>query len=252
MNILIDSGGSATREVGKDTLLPYLLKNGVAELDLVVITHLHTDHYKGLTEIAREIPVRRLAVYDGNRLKSAEIIRDSGVPEAGLMYIHAGHTIRLGEHVSLEAIYPERRGMEEYRRIMLGEGDENMNSLLMKLDYKGFTALMTGDVGFEGEEAALEALRGREGALRCSVLKVGHHGSRYSTSDAFLEAVSPQAAVIQSGKNTYGHPHPSVIQKLEGFGAKVYRNDESGAVLFRVMDDGSAEASVVVAPGKGV
>ncbi|MDR2771792.1 MAG: ComEC/Rec2 family competence protein, partial [Clostridiales Family XIII bacterium] len=79
-NILIDSGGSVNYSVGEKTLLPYLLKNGVDRIDLALITHLHTDHCQGLAELARELPVDRVAVYEGNRARSAEVAEKTGVP----------------------------------------------------------------------------------------------------------------------------------------------------------------------------
>ena len=77
-------------------------------------------------------------------------------------------------------------------------------------------------------------------ALDADILKVAHHGSKYSSSDAFLDAVSPDIAVIQVGKNIYGHPTPETLERLESRGVSVYRNDECGAVGFEI-DDGEIE-----------
>ena len=94
---------------------------------------------------------------------------------------------------------------------------------------------MTGDMGFEGERLLMDSYKkASHEMLRADILKVGHHGSRFSTGDQFLDAVSPQAAVIQVGKNNFGHPHPDVIEKLEKKGIIVFRNDRHGAVLLDV------------------
>jgi competence protein ComEC len=247
-NILIDSGGSVNYSVGEKTLLPYLLKNGVDRVDLALITHLHTDHCQGLAELAREMPVDRVAVYEGNRARGSEVSETLGVPPGRILYVYAGERVTLDADVYVEILFPERQDAAGYERILL-EDDENKNSLLMRLVYRGVSVLMTGDIGFEGEAAILESV-GAEGRLRASLLKVGHHGSRYSTSDAFLAAVAPRAAVIQVGKNTYGHPHPDVLEKLSDAGISVYRNDADGAVMLRIDADGMAEVRTMLrAPG---
>ncbi|MDR3296186.1 MAG: DNA internalization-related competence protein ComEC/Rec2 [Clostridiales Family XIII bacterium] len=249
-NILIDSGGSLSYSVGKNVLLPYLLKNGVKQIDLALITHLHTDHYLGLVELANEFPVKKLAVYEGNRLRQEEILRDTGLDPADLLYIYAGERLTLGKDVYVDVLFPEKQDEDAYERLILTEEDENKSSLLMKLVYRGVSALMTGDLGFEGEDALIAAWRGNEAMLRCDLLKVGHHGSRYSTGDAFLRAVAPRAAVFQVGAtNTFGHPHPTVLEKCEKSGIMIFRNDQSGAILFRIGKDGEIGVRTVIPSG---
>ena len=104
----------------------------------------------------------------------------------------------------------------------------------MKVYCNGVTVLMTGDMGFEQEDAVLKLYEKTPEVLKSDILKVGHHGSKYSTSQAFLDAVDPSAAVIQVGKNNFGHPHEDVIEKLRENGIMVYRNDLDGAVLVDV------------------
>jgi competence protein ComEC len=236
-NILIDSGGSVNYSVGEKTLLPYLLKNGVSRIDLALVTHLHTDHCRGLSELAREMPVKRAAVYEGNRPRSGEVAEMTGLPADSLLYVYAGERVTLGEDVYAEILFPEKRDDADYAQMLLDE-DENKSSLLVRLVYRGVSVLMTGDLGFEGEESILESV-GAGGRLRSTVLKAGHHGSRYSTGDAFLAAVAPRAAVIQVGKNTYGHPHKDVLEKFEKAGIAVFRNDTDGAVMLRISEDGT-------------
>jgi competence protein ComEC len=235
-NILIDSGGSVNYSVGEKTLLPYLLKNGVDRIDLALVTHLHTDHCQGLAELAREMPVDFVAVYDGNRPRRAEVAEMFGLPEDRVLHVSAGERIQLDADVYAEVLFPEKQDDATYERMLLDE-DENKNSLLLRLVYRGVSVLMTGDLGFEGEDAILAGVGAER--LRSTLLKVGHHGSRYSTGDAFLAAAAPRVAVIQAGKNTYGHPHPDVLEKLADFGALVYRNDTDGAILLRIDADGA-------------
>ena len=109
--------------------------------------------------------------------------------------------------------------------------DENYFSLIFKVREKNMTILVTGDITSEGEAALIDHYRGSN-KLKCDILKVCHHGSRYSSSDEFLDAVDPQVAVIGVGKNNYGHPSNEVIEKLSKKGIMVFRTDLNGAVGF--------------------
>ena len=97
--------------------------------------------------------------------------------------------------------------------------------------YKEYKILVTGDLDEEGEKLMLQKYQGTD-ALTADVLKIGHHGSPGSTSDDFLDAVRPTYAVIQTGKNNYGHPSPKIIEKCTKKGIIVYRNVYDGAVGF--------------------
>lgn len=196
-NILIDGGGSIHYNIGEKTLKQYLLKNGVKELDLAAATHLHTDHFKGLEELAKCYPVEEL-ITEGR----------------------AGQKIELGSD-SLEILWPN-----DYDRSL---EDENLNSLIFKATIDGITYLITGDITAEGEMMLLEKYKGT-GKLKCDVLKIAHHGSEYSSCSDFLDEVNPEIAIISVGKNNYGHPSQAVLKRLEEKNIKVFRTDEDGAV----------------------
>ncbi|MDR1293229.1 MAG: ComEC/Rec2 family competence protein [Clostridiales Family XIII bacterium] len=194
---------------------------------------------------------------DGNRFSDGgETAMNVGL--GNVRYIAQGDTATLGESVSLDILYPPRRAADEYARAAedeaMGKGDENANSLIMKVDYDGVSVLMTGDAGEEAERALLGIYAGggesagdgstgggtgsggAASALRSRILKVGHHGSKYSTTDDFLAAVAPDAAVIQVGRNTFGHPTAEVLDKLKSDDIMVFRNDLGGAVMFAIRD----------------
>jgi competence protein ComEC len=107
--------------------------------------------------------------------------------------------------------------------------DENLNSLVFMVHHNGLKTLVTGDITAEGEAMLLDAYRGT-GKLRADILKIAHHGSAYSTSDDFVNAVNPKIAVISVGRNRYGHPSEIIIEKLEKKGIMVFRTDLDGAV----------------------
>ncbi|MDR0850858.1 MAG: ComEC/Rec2 family competence protein, partial [Clostridiales Family XIII bacterium] len=241
-NYLIDGGGQTDYNVGEKVLLPYLLKNGVSELDGVFLTHLHTDHYKGIKELSMQMDVGTVFLYDGNRVRPEQTISGSAIAADDLVYLARGDRVLLGGGVALDVLSPPVGTMADYEEVILMNEDENRSSLLMRLDYNGVSALMTGDLGAEGELDAVSFYESGEGKpgtagddpylpqvhsgtdenrperspLQSDILKVGHHGSRFSTSDEFLSAVSPEYAVIQSGRNTFGHPTAVVLEKLRG------------------------------------
>lgn len=232
-NILIDGGGSLNYNVGKKVLLPYFLKNGVKTIDLAIATHHHDDHYLGFTQLCKELPVKSFATYEANQLRQDQILAETGLPPENLIYLVAGERIEVEEGIWIDILYPKRHGQDEYARLTQKDADENEISLLMKVTVQGLSVLMTGDMGFSGEEAILASEEG-SALLKSDILKVGHHGSRYSTGDLFLETVDPQIAIFQVGKNNFGHPHPLVIEKCAKNDIMVYRNDEDGAIMIKL------------------
>jgi len=156
-----------------------------------------------------------------------------------LRYLAAGDTVLIGGSARAEILFPPRRDVDEYEREMFDTVDENQSCLIVRFENKGVSVLMTGDLSKDGEKEALGI-----SDLSCDILKVGHHGSKTSTSEAFLAATRPAAAVIQVGKNNYGHPSPEVIELLAASGIPVYRNDRSGAILIRPHDGGFAVQTV--------
>jgi competence protein ComEC len=132
-----------------------------------------------------------------------------------------GGVIDLGGGAYAEVLFPDRS---------LRDVDPNTSSVIIRLVYGKTVFLLTGDAPKE-VESYLALLDGAE--LKADVLKAGHHGSRTSTSKAFVSAVSPQYAVISAGcDNRYGHPHPEVIENLEAVEAEIYSTCEHGAVVF--------------------
>lgn len=207
VNILIDGGGSTNYQVGKNTLMPYLLKNGVGKIDLAIATHMHTDHYHGLKELKDEGLIDKI--------------------EVGLV---AGKSYRVSEDIIIDTIWPIERPKDDITQ------DENKNCSVFMVSYKNKKIMITGDLDAEGEVKMLEYYKGTD-LLKADILAIGHHGSRYSTSTEFLNEVSPKYGVIQVGKNNYGHPHVKTIEKCEEKCIILLRNDIHGAIGFFLEED---------------
>lgn len=242
-NYFVDGGGSINYNVGKKVLKPYLLKNGVKKLDGAFVTHLHTDHYKGVAELCREGMVERLYIYEGNRPKEKEILRETGLEPEALTYLYKGQTVTLSDETSVRVLWPERKTERAYEKMMEREEDENQSSLIMKICLQGASVLATGDVDAECLQRIGDAWRS---GVRCDILKVAHHGSRYSYSDEFTKQMSPSYAVFQVGKNNFGHPDNGVIENYLQNGIMIYRNDKDGAVGFEFSDDGNTEVMTML------
>jgi DNA internalization-related competence protein ComEC/Rec2 len=205
VDVMIDGGGSERYDVGSKTLKPYLLKNGCADLDLACATHLHTDHYLGLEQLSHVFRIRK-AVTKGR----------------------AGQVIKAGSSMYITVLWPENTRSGD-----IESEDENAVSMVFKVHINGFTVLVTGDISAEGEKMLLDRYKDTD-ALKCDVLKVPHHGSRYSSSPEFIRAADPKIALIGVGKNNiYGHPAPEVIRRYEKVGIKVCRTDLDGAIGIR-------------------
>lgn len=213
--ILID-GGEA--EQGAN-VLSFLQGLGVNKLDVVIATHAHADHIGGLITVVENMDVD--AVYMPKALHNSKTFERFvlAVKEKGLKFkpAYAGVEIPL-EGVNARFVGPTEK--EAYE-------DLNNSSAVLRLVYGEVGFLFTGDAETESEEEMLSSGQ----RLRAQVLKVGHHGSTTSTSEEFLEAVSPEYAMISCAKdNKYGHPHDEIVERLKARGVSIYRTDEYGTV----------------------
>jgi len=225
--VLIDGGASPQQlfsQLGE--VMPFWDRS----LDLVVMTNPDKDHM----DAQAQIPTR-LQIHTALETKTSQSNPDADLWRANMtaatvdvrLQAHGGW-IDLGDGVALWVLWPPVAPF-------LANNDEqtvdNENSLIMKLVYGDFSVLLTGDAGLPAESAMLTAAM----PLAATVLKVGHHGSKGSTSAAFVQTVDPLIAVIQSGAdNSYGHPHQDTLDRLAG--RLILRNDQQGRV--HVYSDG--------------
>ena len=220
---MLMDGGERNQD---QTVLSILQEHGVTRIDVMVATHPHADHIGGLIGVIENVDVGQ--VMDSGQLHTTRTFEDLldaiNTAQIPLFSVHEGDSLNLDPAVELEVLNPPAALPE-------GIDDElNNNSVVIKLTYGEFTALFTGDME-EYSEQRLHATN-RE-TLDADVLKAGHHGSRTSSTDAFLHAVSPEVVIISAGAdNTYGHPHQEVLDRIDAAGVQhVLRTDVDGAII---------------------
>lgn len=236
-SLLVDGGGlvGSPIDVGERAIAPLLAARRRGALDAAMLSHPHPDHYIGLASVFARVPPR--AFWDTGQGEADEAgwgyaellagLRARGVPVLRPREL-CGARVVGGAVVEVLAPCPEPAP----------DRGANDNSFVVRIRFGDRAILFTGDAEREQEEELI-ARYGAGGALRADVLKVGHHGSRTSSSPAFLGAVRPSMAVISCGvRNRFGHPHPVALGALEGAGVEVYRTDRDGSVV--VTTDGSA------------
>lgn len=216
--ILIDAGVRSAGQVVVD----YLAAAGITSIDIIVGTHPHADHIGGLIQVMEELPVGK--VIDSGKVHNTLTYQDylAVIEEKKIPFFEgrAGQEIELDSHVNIKILHPGS-DLDSYCL--------NNASIVIKLLYGTVGFLFTGDAEKEAEKEILE--RDYDLSL-VNILKVGHHGSRTSTSPSFLDALSPEAAVIFAGQdNPYGHPHSEVIDRLTDAAADVYRTDIHGTIV---------------------
>lgn len=231
MKILVDGGSTDKKNLYEDTLLPFLKSQGVSKLDYAIISHPDEDHVSGLKELLREgrievkeliMPGIRADMQDEAYLELIALAKQNG---SEVRFISEGDSMRYGE-LQLICLYPYEG---------LYTNDRNEYSTVLEVSYGDFDMLLTGDIGERAEQYIVEYLTKTGKEKKYEVLKVAHHGSKGSSSEVFLEAVSPQMAVISCGvNNRYGHPHENVIERLDKHGNEIMRTDLQGAVVIEV------------------
>lgn len=245
--LLVDAGGkleqgrgadSSAERVGQRIVVPFLRRSGVRRIDVMILSHPHGDHAGGMAPVLRAFGVSEFAdsgqQYSGYAYRDAiQTARTERVP---IVYPRAGMVWQTDEGVTLTFVGPSLPFIESDNMI-------NDNSIAFILQYGHFRMLFTGDAGVAAEQRFLH-----EGIdLHADVLKVGHHGSAYSSSPAFIAAVHPRYAIISVGRhNMFGHPAPSTLETLERFGARTYRTDQNAAVS--IVSDGTNVAISPVLP----
>jgi len=222
--VVIDGGG----QPGSAVLIPYFDYMALKKADAVFVSHFDTDHTAGVLELiekkrAKTVFVTRPYAEDSSYADFMAACEKSGVNP---VLISAGDAVTIDKDLIIYCLHP-------------GAGYDpngsNDASLVLKAVYKNHTFLFTGDVGFSAERALIDS-----GAdISADILKLAHHGSKNSTSEAFLVQSNPLAAICGSGRrNSYGHPAAETLERLEKFGVSFYNTADNGAIFVMAKNNG--------------
>ena len=237
--ILIDGGPNSMVLEKLNALMPFWDK----EIDLVILTHPEKDHMTGLLDVLQKYKVdyflwTGVVKNDAENKKLAEVLIEAQKSSRNFMLASLspgntkvvtaspGQEIRAG-NVLIDILFPlENLAGQKLR------DSSNDSGVVAKLFYGSNSVLFTADIDMAGERKIIKS--GED--IVSDVLKVAHHGSKYSSSEEFLQAVNPKIAIIEVGKNSYGHPTPEVLQRLQKYDIKTLRTDVNGDV--KLMSDG--------------
>ena len=225
-NIMVDGGSTTVKEVGKYRIISYLKSQCNATIDYWFLTHGDLDHISGVIEILNSdmsgIKIKNIVLpymkeYDKHLISIREAAVDSGIE---VHSIKKGDSLEFGD-IKFSCLHPT---------LDTSSDDINDYSIVLGVEYGNYSMLLTGDLT-STQETYMKDLK------HYTVLKVGHHGSKYSSSEEFLSAVKPRIGILSSGKgNRYGHPTPEVMERLVDVGCKYLRTDESGGIS--IISDG--------------
>jgi len=220
-NILID-GGEGEKIIKR---LSEELDWWDKKIDLMILTHPHSDHVGGLVDVLKRYEISNI-LYTGaihnspDYIEWLKLIKEKNI---SLKIINHPQEINLGEYLVLDILYPESQSNIDR------QSNLNNTSMVAKLIYKQNSFLFMGDAEKEVEGILLK----NKEKLKANVLKIGHHGSDTSSTNDFLQAVQAEYAIIEVGENnSFGHPSPRIIKRLERAGLKIYRTDMDASIRF--------------------
>ena len=247
--MMIDGGSSSVSEVGKYRISPFLRSHGIQTVDFVFLTHADKDHTNGVLELlenpkSNRISIRYLVLTDYAKENEAYQTILSAAQKSGtqVLYFSEGDHIE-GNDFMLTCLYPGKasgkgkddnggingnQGKDNNKTTSIINPDENDRSMVLLLECQKQKLLFMGDLTAAYENEIMESPYLQNSSI--SLLKLGHHGSRFSSSEAFLETFMPKIGLVSAGAdNSYGHPHSETLERLAKIGTIVYRTDELGA-----------------------
>ncbi len=195
-------------------------------IEMVVLTHPQKDHMEGLLSVLSRYKVKMIATTGvENETELFKAWQTAIKAEGARIYTpKAGDRLVLdsvrGQTSSMDVLWPTSEKLEIWK--LAGLSELNKSSVVLRLEMDGFCAYLTGDIPKEILEGLIDGT--------CQVLKISHHGSKTGTNQEILDSIDPKVAIIQVGKNSFGHPHKEVLEMLGSKGVKIYRNDINGVI----------------------
>lgn len=236
-SVFIDGGSSSKKKVGENIILPFLKYNGVHKIDYWFISHADEDHVNGLTEVLESnycienVVISKASKCDENMQKIISLSQEKGI---NVIEISAGDTFRFA-NTQITCIAPGEGGRSDNRnnsdsRSNIEQFDANDSSLVLLVDDKknNLRCMLAGDISSEVENSLVKKYGNK---IDIDIYKANHHGSKYSSSKEWLNALSPDISVISCGENNrYGHPHEETLERFGEIDSKVFRTDENGQI----------------------
>jgi len=219
--ILIDGGPSGKTELAKlGRYLPYFDN----EIEIVIATHPDKDHIAGLVEAARNYRIGKVLTTGAG--KDTQVYKEW----QDVLFYNKVETIEVWRSAEVKFDDVKIRILNPAGKVSADIGDSNNSSIVGRLDYGSSSFLFTGDIESPAEKEILESGEN----IDIDILKVAHHGSKYSSSESFLDAASPVDAVISvSATNSYEHPAKEILEALEKRNIRILRTDEKGDIVYK-------------------
>jgi competence protein ComEC len=230
---LIDTGGTVQFpkedwerrakpfSIDEDVILPFLKSKGITTIDKLLLTHGDLDHVGGAAGLVEELNMKEVLITpgSGDKKEMREIIALAEKKKIAVKHVRAPYAWKTGDY-TFHVLMP-----------MDDQYEGNNDSLVVYSEMGGLKWLFTGDLEEKGEKEFADSYE-----LKADVLKIGHHGSRTSTSKIFLEDLKPRIGVISAGReNRFGHPHPDVVSRLKGKGVMIHNTADQGALTYRFL-----------------
>lgn len=224
-NILVDGGGNKYSDVGMHIIIPALRNLGIKKIDLIAVSHPHSDHISGLKTVIERVPVGIVGLPDGcdNFAEGKAFLQMLEKEKVPWFFMEEGHEVKFAGGGKIDVFLPEfdpTAGQYE---------DLNALSAVFNLQWGGHSILFTGDVDRDGVLKLLQQERCGE----VDILKFPHHGGYNSAAEEMLNLVKPEYTIISVGRNRFGHPSPKTIETIEKTEGILLRTDEAGAIEFR-------------------
>lgn len=237
-NIMIDSGGSLSKnkdgksyDIGENVLNNYLLNRGITRLDYIMASHFDEDHSQGFVFLLKNMKVKNVIISEQYKTSSIyeqfkQICKKQNIQ---IIYVKSGDEIRIKD-LAFKILHPKSKENQ------ISENPLNNNAIVCMVKYKNRRILFTGDIEKVAEN---EMVKEYTNGLKADILKVGHHGSKTSTTKEFLDLINPSVALIGVGQNNkFGHPNEDVIKRLEEKNIQIYRTDEMGEISIIIDKNG--------------
>lgn len=203
--------GSLSKGFGEHTAVPYMIKRGLKNVEGVFISHWDEDHYSGLANLLE------------NNINIAKIFSSYNSDEFDNVYmLKKGKKLKVDDYLTIEVLWPEKNYIPN---------STNNGSLVLEIVYNNKTILLTGDIEQEAEDMLINNIK------KTDILLVPHHGSKSSSTEGFVEKVSPEIAVLSYGKNNYGIPSEDVIRRYENRNSLILSTFDEGEINFILKGD---------------